>query len=245
MDRRTEKNKEIFDTKVFPKIIKTLKNFDLRATSTVLTNSFVPVENTEQSVYLHGQVHAGKTVDLCRRVIEWARNRYIQGNSRIDFRIVNFQDFLQQIKNTYEKNSKYTEEHIIAQYRTTTLLAIDDVGNIKNTDWSLSAFYSVVNYRYSQMKLTYYTSNFEKFGIVHPTNDLPYIFKTKKEADLKKSLFLHHSTLYEIDLEKETATRLIDNILLHDAKTPKLVKLSLENIETLKKAINKLKEEQK
>lgn len=159
--RPMNKNKERFMESAFPNVVNKLKDFDLRATLAVINNSFVCVENTEKSVYLHGIVGTGKTVDLCRRCLEWAQNRYSKGFFKIDFEIITFQDLLQEIKNTYDKNAKYTEQQVIDKYRKCSLLAIDDVGMVKNSDWILTTFYSIINYRYAHLKTTYYTSNFD------------------------------------------------------------------------------------
>lgn len=68
-------------------------------------------------------------------------------------------DILKEIKNTYNKDSKYTESQLIDALNSTEILVIDDFGVEKITDWVNEQFYSIINNRYINKKVTIITSN--------------------------------------------------------------------------------------
>lgn len=69
-------------------------------------------------------------------------------------------DILDAIKSTYGKrDSEDTEDTLIKDLVNTGYLIIDDFGTERNTDWAGEKFYQIVNKRYINKKVTFYTSN--------------------------------------------------------------------------------------
>lgn len=76
-----------------------------------------------------------------------------------------------------------------------------------------------------------------KFGIVKPTNGLPYI--TTSEVGIIGAE--HHSSVYRLEEDHKTATLVRNNEIFDN---PRQVTLSLENQRILKLAIKKYEDEQ-
>lgn len=68
---------------------------------------------------------------------------------------------LDEIKATWDKSSgEFTSEHsLLDALVTTDVLAIDDFGTEKTRDWVSEKFYSIINGRYIDGKVTLFTSN--------------------------------------------------------------------------------------
>jgi DNA replication protein DnaC len=66
---------------------------------------------------------------------------------------------LSDIRATFDKRSKQTEQDIINHYATAGLLLIDDIGAEQVTDWSVSAFYRLISDRINWDRKTIVTSN--------------------------------------------------------------------------------------
>lgn len=68
-------------------------------------------------------------------------------------------DILKEIKATYNKDSEYTESQLVDALKTCEVLIIDDFGVEKMSDWVNEQFYTIINYRYVNKKVTIFTSN--------------------------------------------------------------------------------------
>lgn len=68
-------------------------------------------------------------------------------------------DLLEEIKQTYNKDSKYNEFDLINSYRNINILVIDDIGVERQTSWVNDKLYSILNYRLENNKVTIFTSN--------------------------------------------------------------------------------------
>jgi len=68
-------------------------------------------------------------------------------------------NLLAEIRATYSVKSKETEIEVMQRYSNYGILLIDDLGAEKKTDWSLSAFYSILSNRINYMKFTIITTN--------------------------------------------------------------------------------------
>lgn len=66
---------------------------------------------------------------------------------------------IKEIKNTYDKNSLISESKLLEDLANVDILIIDDFGAEKITEWVNERFYSIVNERYINQKVTIYTSN--------------------------------------------------------------------------------------
>lgn len=66
---------------------------------------------------------------------------------------------LNEIKSTWDKNSNYSESKILHLLSTAEILVVDDFGTEKATDWVTTEFYHIINERYINKKVTFFTSN--------------------------------------------------------------------------------------
>ena len=68
-------------------------------------------------------------------------------------------DILDEIRATYGDDSEVTESKLLSDLVNTDFLVIDDFGTERKTDWAGEKFYQIVNNRYINKKVTFYTSN--------------------------------------------------------------------------------------
>ena len=69
-------------------------------------------------------------------------------------------EILDEIRNTYNRNSEDTESKLLKDLVTSEFLIIDDFGTERATDWAGEKFYQIVNKRYVNKKVTIFTSNY-------------------------------------------------------------------------------------
>lgn len=77
---------------------------------------------------------------------------------------------LEEIKKTWNRNNqkdKETENELLLALKSTEILIIDDFGVEEHKGWIDDKFYSIINERYNDKKITIFTSNFS-------IDDLPY-----------------------------------------------------------------------
>ena len=70
-------------------------------------------------------------------------------------------DILDEIRATYDPNSESSESKLLSDLYMTEFLVIDDFGTERNTDWVGEKFYQIVNNRYINQKVTFFTSNYD------------------------------------------------------------------------------------
>ena len=70
-------------------------------------------------------------------------------------------DILDEIKATYDSHSEDNERRLLDDIASTDFLVIDDFGTERNTDWATEKFYQIVNKRYIDKKVTFFTSNYD------------------------------------------------------------------------------------
>lgn len=68
-------------------------------------------------------------------------------------------DILDEIRSTYDPRSEESESKLLSDLVNTDFLVIDDFGTERATDWAGEKFYQIVNNRYINKKVTFYTSN--------------------------------------------------------------------------------------
>ena len=66
---------------------------------------------------------------------------------------------LQEIKNTWQRDTKYSENQLLDALYTTDILVIDDFGEERPADWINDKMYQIINERYINRKVTIFTSN--------------------------------------------------------------------------------------
>lgn len=68
-------------------------------------------------------------------------------------------DILDEIKATYDGEG--SEKRLLSDITSSDVLVIDDFGTERKTDWTTERFYQIVNRRYVDKKVTFYTSNYD------------------------------------------------------------------------------------
>lgn len=68
-------------------------------------------------------------------------------------------DLLNEIKNTYNKDSKYTESQLIESINNVNVLILDDFGVERPTDWVSEILFNILDNRMKSLKVTIFTSN--------------------------------------------------------------------------------------
>lgn len=134
-------------------------NFILKEINFETHNSNAVLNNIDSSAYISGIAGCGKTVVLLQIAYRLCKARYTHGNARISIETAKFTDLLQQVKNTFCKNSPQTTQTIIDKYSRCDILLIDDIGLVPISDWAYSVLYMIIDYRYSHQLVTLYTSN--------------------------------------------------------------------------------------
>jgi DNA replication protein DnaC len=96
-------------------------------------------------------------------------------------------DLLKIIRSTYDPIVRTTESQILRPVMQTDLLVLDDLGAEKTSEWVEETLNLIVNTRYSERRLTIFTSNFEE------KED-----RTDPDSLLARVGFRMHSRLYEM-----------------------------------------------
>lgn len=67
---------------------------------------------------------------------------------------------INEIKATWSRESEINESKLLEQLSSTEVLIIDDFGTEQYKDWIGERFYSIINHRYADNKITIFTSNY-------------------------------------------------------------------------------------
>jgi DNA replication protein DnaC len=108
-----------------------------------------------KGLLLEGQPGVGKThvaVAVLRQVVETTGARGLFYDTR---------DLLRVIRSTYDPAIRTTELEILQPVMTADLLVLDDLGAEKTSEWVEETMNLIVNTRYSERRLTMFTSNYE------------------------------------------------------------------------------------
>jgi DNA replication protein DnaC len=105
-------------------------------------------------LFLEGQPGVGKThlaVAVLRRIIESTAARGLFYDTR---------ELLRLIRSTYDPSIRTTEVEVLRPVLTADLLVLDDLGAEKTSEWVDETMNLIVNTRYSERRLTLFTSNY-------------------------------------------------------------------------------------
>ena len=111
---------------------------------------------TGKGLYIHSNTKgSGKTRMIASIANELMRNHNIQVKFSTSTTIIN------EIKATWDKEERVcTESALLDALSTTQVLIIDDFGTEEVKGWIDERFYSIINERYNNRKITMYTSNY-------------------------------------------------------------------------------------
>ena len=108
----------------------------------------------QTGLFLEGQPGVGKThlaVAVLKQIIERTGARGLFYDTR---------DLLRVIRSTYDPSIRTTELEILRPVMAADLLVLDDLGAEKTSEWVEETMNLIVNTRYSERRLTLFTSNY-------------------------------------------------------------------------------------
>src|SRR5438477_9238355 len=108
-----------------------------------------------RGLFLEGQPGVGKThlaVAVLKQIIQTTGARGLFYDTR---------DLLRIIRSTYDPSIRTTELEVLRPVMTADLLVLDDLGAEKTSEWVEETMNLIVNTRYNQRRLTFFTSNYE------------------------------------------------------------------------------------
>lgn len=115
--------------------------------------------------YIHGPVGSGKTLGACRmlrRFIERTSREVVPGVwTRPKAHFTTAQDYLELQKGGYGGSGMDR----MLTLRNCEYLVVDDLGQEVPTQWAVSRLFDLVNHRWSEGKVTVFTSQFPPEGI--------------------------------------------------------------------------------
>lgn len=123
---------------------------------------------------MKGRYGTGKThlaIAIIKKAAYWFASNYAE--KRTDYPVdaiatkenlrpilfKNVTDLLQNIKKAYN-HIDVDEDQVMWKYQTKPLLVIDDLGAEKPSDWQQEKLYSILDYRYRELKPTVITTNY-------------------------------------------------------------------------------------
>ena len=111
------------------------------------------LENKENSgMMLSGPVGSGKTF-----LAACIANSLLENQREVLFTVV--PDLLDEIKETFNKNSEHTELQLMNRLRDVHILILDDLGAHNYNLWTQNKIYSIINYRLNHKLPTIITTN--------------------------------------------------------------------------------------
>jgi len=115
-------------------------------------------EIVDESVYIHGPTHYGKTVYAAHLLLQEEKRIYLN-NLPLQCCFKNTEELFQELKASFDGDAKRTSSAILDFYQNVHLLVLDDFGASKPTDWIYQILYLIVNHRYEYLLPTIYTAN--------------------------------------------------------------------------------------
>jgi DNA replication protein DnaC len=109
-----------------------------------------------ESMYLTGPAGSGKTVFAAKVLLDLLEDMFVEG-IYIRPQFVTINKLTDEIKQAYAK--KEPDLPIIEKYKECDWLILDDIGTKATTDWVYDILFSIIDYRYEQLKKTIIISN--------------------------------------------------------------------------------------
>jgi len=112
------------------------------------------------SVYLWGKVGRGKTGLALAAVRDRIERQHVDALFRPT------PELLGRIKDSYSKSEHApTEQEVVESVQHVSLLALDDIGVDRPTDWVQETLYRILNRRWLDGRATIFTSNYDLLGL--------------------------------------------------------------------------------
>lgn len=105
-----------------------------------------------RNLVLQGRAGCGKTHQACAALLECANARPVA--------FATFGDVLRSVRATY--GGAGSEGGALGAYRDASVLCVDDIGKERPTADALEKLFALVDYRYSRLKATIYTTQYDQ-----------------------------------------------------------------------------------
>lgn len=115
------------------------------------------ISDVNKSMFFTGKSGTGKTVHACREAINWHYTKFVDRKNP-KFMIIKVPVLLDTLRSLLMNNEAKNE--FVTKLKSIQLLILDDLGACNLSDWATEILYIIIDYRYDEMKKTYYTSNF-------------------------------------------------------------------------------------
>jgi DNA replication protein DnaC len=131
-------------------------------------NSIIRSIPTDSGAYIWGPCGTGKTHLLSSIMIDKAIKNAIYVDDYNELRLAKPEEYplmtsineiLINIRRTYDKNSEYNEARIIDKITEPSFVFLDDIGTEKPTDWALQTIFTIIDRRYRDGLVTFFSSN--------------------------------------------------------------------------------------
>ena len=80
-------------------------------------------------------------------------------------------ELMLEFKHSYSRNANETETQVLARYSNIKILALDDLGAERVSDWSIQMLYLLIDRRYREMRQTLISSNMSLSEIAESFDD--------------------------------------------------------------------------
>lgn len=151
-----------FDTSLYLKDENKAKAIAAKKMAVNYIKEFETFQERGKGLYLYSQVKgSGKT----RMAI--SIGNALMKVKKLGVKYTTTLDLLDEIKKTFDKDSEMTESKLIESIKRIDILILDDVGVENPTPWVKSIFYSILDGRMDNKKITIFTSNLSLDQLQH------------------------------------------------------------------------------
>jgi len=144
-----------------PRLQRDLQNLDI----------ILPKEDKSKpgSFYIHGETNTGKTTTAAKMFLEVCEQRYFNKLKGTYIWTTTY-DFFEALKKEFDHPAEI-ENSTMIKFTSAAQLYLDDLGDIKITDWGLSQLQVLINQRYEALLPIVITSNLSLEELTEVTGD--------------------------------------------------------------------------